>query len=136
MNWKKPNLNAQKNYLALTLSLQLLSPLLFYVCFCCCCWGFFAFLFHLLFPLSLMLIIGILYCLNYTLLLLHLITTHLVSHLSLLSIVFIISMLNIFYCLNYTSLLLHLFITHLVIDFISMRLTYVLGNYYDLYKCH
>ena len=77
MNWTKPNLNAQKNYLALTLSLQLLSPLLFYVCFCCCCcWGFFAFVFHLLSPLSLMLIIGIIYCLNYTLLLLHLITQY------------------------------------------------------------
>ena len=87
-----------------------------FLCFCC----FFAFLFHLLFPLSLMLIIGIFYCLNYTLVLLHLITTHLVSHLSLSSIVFIISTLiiGIFYCLNYTSLLLHLFITHLVIDFI------------------
>ena len=80
----------------------------------------FAFLFHLLFSLSLTLIIGIFYCLNYTLLLLHLITTHLVSNPFLLPIVFIISTLivGIFYCLNYTSLLLHLFVTHLVIDFI------------------
>ena len=84
------------------------------------CLFVFAFLFHQLFVLSLTLIIGIFYCLNYTLLLLHLITTHLVSHLSLSSIVFIISMLiiSIFYCLNYTSLLLYLFITDLVIDFI------------------
>ena len=37
---------------------------------------------------------------------------------------------------TYTLLLLHLFITHLVIDFITMSLTYVLGNYYDLYKYH
>ena len=57
----------------------------------------------------------LLYCLNYTSLLLHLITTHLVSHLSVSSIIFIISMLiiNIFYCLNYTSILLHPVITYL-----------------------
>ena len=81
---------------------------------------FFAFLFHLLFSLSLTLIIGIFYHLNYTSLLLHLITTHLVSHLSLPSIVFIIStpVIGIFYCLNYSSLLLHLIIKHLVIYFI------------------
>ena len=56
---------------------------------------FFVFLFHVLFPLSLALIISIFYCLNYTLVLLHLITTHLVSYLSLSSIVFIISTLII-----------------------------------------
>ena len=84
--------------------------------------------------------ITVFYCftvLIYTLLLLYLITTHLVSHLSLSSVVFIISTLiiSIFYCLNYTLLLLHLFITHLVIDFIiTMKLPYVLRNYYDLYK--
>ena len=48
----------------------------------CLFWFFllllFAFLFHLLFPISLTLIISIFYCLNYTLLLVHLITTHLV----------------------------------------------------------
>ena len=58
---------------------------------------------------------------------------------SLSSIVFIISTLIIviFYCLNYTLLLLHLFVTHLTINFIiTMQLTYVLGNYYDLYKYH
>ena len=83
---------------------------------------FFAYLFHVLFSLSLTPIISLFYCLNYTLLLLHLITTHLVSHLSLSSIVFIISKLIIciIYCLNYTSLLLHLFRTHLVIDFITV----------------
>ena len=93
---------------------------LFFSVFDCLSFFFCAFLFHLLFSLSLTLIIGIFYCLNYTLLLLHLITTHLVSHLSLSSIVFIISTLiiGIFYCLNYTLLLLHLFITHLVIGFI------------------
>ena len=43
-----------------------------------------------------------------------------VSHLSLSSIIFIISTLSIgiFYCLNYTLLLLDVIITHLVIDFI------------------
>ena len=58
---------------------------------------------------------------------------------SLSSIVFVFSALIIgtFCCLNYTLLLLYLFITHLVIDFIIiMQLTYVLGNYYDLYKYH
>ena len=77
-------------------------------------------LIHLLYSVSLTLIIGNLYCLNYILLLLHLITAYLVPHLSLSSIVFIISTLiiGIFYCLDYISLLLHLFITHLVIDFI------------------
>ena len=77
---------------------------------------FFAFLFHLLSSLSLTLTISVFYCLNYTSLLLHLMSTHLVSHLSLSSIIFSISTLTIgnFYCLNYISLLLHLIITHLV----------------------
>ena len=76
----------------------------------------FAFLFHLLFSLSLTLIIDISYCLNYTLLLLHLITSRRVSHLSLSSIIFNISTLiiGIHYCLNCISLLGHLIITHLV----------------------
>ena len=101
--------------------------------------SFFAGPFHLLFSLSLTIIISIFHCLNFTSLILHLITTHLVSHLFLSSIVFITSKLiiNIFYCLHYSSLLPHFFITHLVIDFIiTMYLTYVLGNYYDLYKYH
>ena len=95
-------------------------PLLFplFACFCCCCCCFFVcvFLFNFLISLSLTLIIGIFYCLNDTLLLLHLITTKLVSHLSLSSIVFIVFTLiiGIFYCLNYTSLLLHASITYLV----------------------
>ena len=76
----------------------------------------FAFLFHLLFSLSLTLIIDSSYCLNYTLLLLHLITSRRVSHLSLPSIIFNISTLiiGIHYCLNCISLLGHLIITHLV----------------------
>ena len=82
------------------------------VLFCLC----FAFRFHLLFSFSLTLIISIVYCLNFTLLLLHLITTQLLSHLSLWSIIFIISMLiiDIFYRFNYTSLLLHLIIRYLL----------------------
>ena len=75
INWRKPNLNAQENHLALTLSLQLLSPL---VLFCLCFFFFFTFLFHLSFAVSLKLITGIFYCLNYTSLLIHLIITHLV----------------------------------------------------------
>ena len=73
INWRKPNLNAQQNHLSLTLLLWFPFPLF--------CLIFFAFLLHLLFSLSLTLIIGIFYCLNYTSLLLHLITTHLVSYL-------------------------------------------------------
>ena len=74
----------------------------------------FAFLFHLLFSLSLTLVIGIFYCLNCTSLLLHLIPTYLVSHLSLSSIIFSITTLiiGIFCCLNCVSLLLDL-ITYL-----------------------
>ena len=101
----------------LTLSLYLMSPLFFFFCFL----NFvFASLFHLLFLLSLTLIINIFYCLNYTSLLLYLITTHLVSHLSLLSIISSISALiiGIFYCLDCTLLIFHLIITHLAIDFI------------------
>ena len=88
-----------------------------FVLFCLfVCLVFFAILFHLLFSLSLTLIIDFFYCLNYTSLLLHLITINFVSHFSLSSIIFTISILiiGIFYCLNYTLLLLHLTITHLV----------------------
>ena len=57
---------------------------------------------------------------NINLLLPHVITTHLVLHLSVSFIFIIISMLiiSILYCLDYTSLLFHLFRTHPVIDFI------------------
>ena len=71
INWTKPNLNAQQNHLAPTLSLELVPPLLFYL--------FFPFLFHLLFSLYLTLIIGIFYSLNYTSLLLHLNAAQLVN---------------------------------------------------------
>ena len=93
INWRKPNLSAQQNHL--------LSP------------------FHL-FLLSLTLITDIFYRLNYTSLLLHLITTHLVSHVSLSSIIFSISALiiNTFFCPDCILLLLRLILTHLVIDFI------------------
>ena len=87
---------------------SILSPLFFsaFVFFCFC---FFAFLFYVLFSLSLTPTIGFFYCLNYTSLLLRLITTHFIPHFSLSSITFIISaLINIFYCLSYTSLLLHL----------------------------
>ena len=80
----------------------------------------FAFLFHLSCLFSLTLIIDIFNCLSHTSLLLHVITTHLVSHLPLSSIIFSISALiiGIFYCIDRISLLLHLIITLLVIDFI------------------
>ena len=69
IKWRKPNLNAQQNYLALTFSLYLASPLCSFLIL------FFAFLFHLLFSESLTLITSIFYCL----ILLHLITTNLVN---------------------------------------------------------
>ena len=75
INWRKPNLNAQKIHLGFTLLSLAIVPLVF---FCLC--FFSAFLFHLLFSLCLTLITGMFHCLNYTSLLLHLITTHLVSH--------------------------------------------------------
>ena len=115
INWRKPNLYAQQNDLSLTFHYSFRPPCsAFFVVFV------FAFLLHLLFLLSLALIIGIFYCLNYNLLLLHLISTHLVSHLSLSSLIFSISALIIgtFYCLDCILLLLHLIITHLLIDFI------------------
>ena len=64
-DWRKPNLNAQQNDLALTHSLKLPSSL------CCFLYLSFAFIFYVSFSLSLTLIIGIFYCLNYPLLLLH-----------------------------------------------------------------
>ena len=57
----------------------------FFFCF------FLSFSFHLLFSFSLTLFIGTYYCLNYNSLLLHFIITHLTSHLSLSSIIFIVS---------------------------------------------
>ena len=73
INWRKSNLNAQQNHVALTLSLGLASLLYPSLTL------FFAFLFYLLFSLSLTLIIGIFYFFNYTSLLLHLIITNLVN---------------------------------------------------------
>ena len=88
----------------------------------CSFYNFFVFAF-LLFLLSLTLIIGIFYCLNYSSLLPHLITAHLVSHLSLSSVIFSISplIIGIFYSLDCISLLLHLIIIQLVIDFIITK---------------
>ena len=80
---------------------------------------FFAFLFHLLFPLCLTLIIRISYCLNDISLLLHLITTpwdHTFTFHLLFSF-YLTLIIGIFHCLNYTSLLLHLIRTHLVNTF-------------------
>ena len=93
INWRKPNLITQQNHLALTFSLYLASPLCSFLSL------FFAFLFHVLFSLSLTLIIGIFYCLSYISLLCHLITIHLVTNLCLSSIIFIISDTNYQYLL-------------------------------------
>ena len=92
------------------------TPLLFSV-FVCLFFVFFAYFFHLIFSLSLTLVIDNFCCFNYTCLLYHSITTHLVSHLSFSPIIFIVSTLIIsnFYGLNYTlllSLLLHIIVTH------------------------
>ena len=86
INLKKPNLNVQQNHLALTHSIC--PPLFFSLLL-------FLFFFYLLVSLSLTLIISIFYCLNYTLLFLHPSKAHLVPHISLSFIVFIISMLII-----------------------------------------
>ena len=88
-----------------------------FILFCLCLFVFFfCYLFPLIFSLSLTLVIDNFCCLDYTLLLHHTITSHLVLHLSLSPIVFIVSTLiiGIFYCLNYTLLLLQLIITHLL----------------------
>ena len=95
INWTKPNLNAQQYRLALTLSLQLESPLCSFLSLS------FSFLFCLLFSLSLILIISIFYCLL----------------LPLRYSLYLTLIIGIFYCLNYTSLLLHLIITQLVNKF-------------------
>ena len=73
IKWRKPGLKAKQNHLAFILSLELASPL------CSSLLFVFAFLFHPLFSLPLALIINIFYCLNNTLLLLHLIITYLVN---------------------------------------------------------
>ena len=105
INWRKPNLNVQQSLSSHPFTLAFV-PLVFSVLFAFSL----ALLFHLLFSSSLTLIITIFCCLNYTLLLLHLIITDLVSYFSLSFIIFIISTLviSIFYFLNYTSVLLDL----------------------------
>ena len=78
INWGTPNLSAQQNHLKSFSShpFTIASlPLCFFLSLFCFVFVFFAFLFHLLFSLSLTLIIGFFYCLNYTLLLIHLITS-------------------------------------------------------------
>ena len=79
----------QNHFISYTFTIASTSPLLSFFCLC-----FFAFLFHLLSSLSLTLIIHIFYHLNYISLLLHLITTPMVSHLYLSSIIFILSDTN------------------------------------------
>ena len=115
-DWRKPNLNAQQNDLALTHSLKLPSSL------CCFLYLSFAFIFYVSFSLSLTLIIGIFYCLNYPLLLLHFIIPNqrawyqnfffhsfFFLHLALIT--------DVLYCLSNTLLSLHFVIIQLVNTF-------------------
>ena len=74
INWRKPNLNSQQNHLALTLSLELLFPLLLSV-FVCFSVIFCNSLSSVVFIIS-TLIISFFYCLTYTLLLHHLFIAH------------------------------------------------------------
>ena len=130
-NWIKPDWNTQQNHLFLTLLLQPRSPLFSFFVLC------YSFIYYFFIFVTLM--IDIFYCVNNTSVLLHLFTRHFVSHLALSCITYSISALiiNIFYCLDSIRLLLHLCIAQLVINFIiTLSLTYVLGNYYDLYKYH
>ena len=108
INWRKPKTKQNRKA-------KSFSPHPFDIAYVTLC-PFLAFLFHLLFSLSVTLIIANLYCFNHTSLSLHMITTHLVSHVSLSSNVFILSTLIvvIFHFLNYTSLLLYLISTYLV----------------------
>ena len=96
INWRKPNLNSQQNHLALTLSLQLLFSLFLSDVVCFFVVVFCISLSYIVFIIS-TLIIGILYCLNYTLLLPYLFKTHLV-------IGFIITMQLIYVLGNYYGL--------------------------------
>ena len=114
---KRLSTKSIKSFISHPFAIASVPLVLFFVCLFV--YLFLLFLLHLLFLLSLTLIIGIFYCLNYTSLLLHLITTHLISHLSLPFIIFSISALimGIFYGLDCILLLLLLVITHLVIDF-------------------
>ena len=68
-NRRRPNLNAQPNHLALTLSLL---P-------CCLCLFYFCVFWISISAIISTLIIGIFYCLNYTSLILHLFIAHLVT---------------------------------------------------------
>ena len=77
INWRKPNLNAQQNNLALALSLWLLFPLLLSVFVCFSFVVFYICLSSIVFIIP-ALIINIFYCLYYTLLVLHLFITNLV----------------------------------------------------------
>ena len=123
INWKKPNLNTHQNHLALTLSLLLLPPSPLLIIFCLCL--FFLFLFNVLLSLSLTLIIGIFYCLNYVLLLLFLIANTL-YHLFLFHLLFSLSL-----CWLSAS-----FTVLITLCYYLISLRYVLGNYYDSYRCN
>ena len=78
INWSKPSLNGKQNHLVLTLSFTTASVPLAPFCFTCISFVVFCISLSSIFSIVSTLIIGTLYCLNYTLLLLYLFITHLV----------------------------------------------------------
>ena len=86
INWRKPNLNGRKSHLALTFRYSSCLPLFFSVFFFSVflfCFFFFCvcvFLIHLLYLFIISMPLSASCRLNYTLLLLHLITTHILFH--------------------------------------------------------
>ena len=114
IDWTKRNLKrAAKPFSSHTFTIVSTTPLFLSV------FVFFSFLFHVMFSLSLKLIISIFYYLNCTSLLIHLIT-NILYHTFLFDLLFSLYptlIMRIFCCLNYTSLLLDLIITYLVNTF-------------------
>ena len=105
INCRKPNLNTQQNHLAHTLSFNLtLSWFLLLLLFS------FAFVFHLLFSLSLTLIIGSFYCLNYTSLL-RISSQHNLYHIFLFNPLFSLSLCQLSASLTFSIKLRYYFIS-------------------------
>ena len=100
---RKPNLNMPQNHLALTIAFVPL--VVFYLCF------FFVSFSSIIF---MTLIMGICYCLNYTLLLPHYNTPYTTPFSFLYCFHYLQLIISIFYCLNSISLLLHPIIRCLV----------------------
>ena len=112
INWRKLNLNAQQNHLALTLCSFL--SLFFFIYFFFFAFSFIYYFYYLWHVVSAS--FTVLVTLSYYFISLQ----HTFYYTLFFIYFFIISTLiiDIFYYLNYTSLLLYLIITHLVLDFI------------------